>query len=445
MTTSAQVGPPVPPDDSSRLYRLLEILHDALDGVTSLEAEYRDWSRPTRTLSLLIEAGAKEQGTEQPRVRWQGAGPFPRPVETRRRIWLVKPDRLRVEVAENGHVARLAVRDGARWWRWDQGAGADSGDVSPRDGGQVLPRLLDPPLLTPVRLLGGVRLDHLGTGHRAGRAVLTARGRPRRPSSAGPQLQYELEFDAEHGTMLRLAAYDNRRCVQITEAIGVRYGQELNPVLFTWPPPDIARDPAAPSGERGTGFWQDTPSLKSVEYGFGGLTRTTVWLTGLPSAGKTTLARALASELSNHAGRTCILDGDELRMTLSSDLGLSRADRAEQARRTAHVAAIVSGTGAIAIVALVSPYAEDRRHARAIHEQAGVRFIEIWVDTPVEVCQARDPKGLYADARAGRLSGLTGYDAPYEPPNAADFQVSGCDQPPEAAAMKIARLVCRLE
>ena len=164
----------------------------------------------------------------------------------------------------------------------------------------------------------------------------------------------------------------------------------------------------------------------------------TVWLTGLPSAGKTTLARALEAEFSRRGLRACVLDGDELRAGLSSDLGLSRADRAEQARRVAHVATIVAATGATPIVALVSPFAEDRHRARAIHELAGVQFLEVWVNTPLEVCEARDPKRLYERGRAGDLTGLTGIDAPYEPPDAPDFEVSGCDEPPERVAARIA-------
>jgi len=113
-----------------------------------------------------------------------------------------------------------------------------------------------------------------------------------------------------------------------------------------------------------------------------------------------------------------VLDGDVLREGLSSDLGLTRADRAEQARRAAHVAAIVAASGFVAIVALVSPYADDRQRARHIHEEQGLRFSEVWVDTPLVVCEQRDPKGLYSRARAGSLQGMTGVDAPYEPCNA---------------------------
>jgi bifunctional enzyme CysN/CysC len=132
-----------------------------------------------------------------------------------------------------------------------------------------------------------------------------------------------------------------------------------------------------------------------------------------------------------------VLDGDLLRKGLSSDLGTSAADRSEQARRTAHVAALIAGAGMVAIVSLISPYAEDRRRARSIHDAAGLGFHEIWVDTPLDVCQERDPKGLYARMRAGEIRGVTGVDAPYEPPSDPDVRVCGDQCSPEDAAGEI--------
>src|SRR5207302_834953 len=133
----------------------------------------------------------------------------------------------------------------------------------------------------------------------------------------------------------------------------------------------------------------------------------------------------------------CVIDGDVLRRGLSSDLGLSPADRAEQARRACHVAALVAKGGLVAIVALISPFAEDRRLAREAHDEMHVPFLEVWVDTPVTVCEQRDPKGLYAQARSGQLHGLTGLNAPYEPPVAADVRVAADIETPEAAARRI--------
>jgi len=166
----------------------------------------------------------------------------------------------------------------------------------------------------------------------------------------------------------------------------------------------------------------------------------TLWLTGLSGAGKTTLALAIEQELAGIGRPSCVLDGDELRRGLTSDLGLSREDRAEQARRAAHVAALISRSGVIAIVALISPYRQDRRNAREIHQELGLRFLEVWVDTPFEICERRDPKGLYARARAGELHDFTGLDAPYEPPRSPDLQVDGCDEDSAQMARQIVAL-----
>jgi bifunctional enzyme CysN/CysC len=157
-----------------------------------------------------------------------------------------------------------------------------------------------------------------------------------------------------------------------------------------------------------------------------------VWITGLPGSGKTTLAEAVRRRLSGDGRPSCILDGDELRSGLSSDLGLTREDRAEQARRAAHVARLISRAGIVAIVALVSPYAEDRTLARETH--TGLEFLEVWVDTPLAVCEQRDPKGLFRRARAGELGGLTGVDSPYELPSAPDVTVRGYGVEPTVAA-----------
>ena len=164
-----------------------------------------------------------------------------------------------------------------------------------------------------------------------------------------------------------------------------------------------------------------------------------MWLTGLPAAGKTSLALAVDEHLQRLGVAACVLDGDELRDGLSSDLGLTHEDRTEQARRAGHVAALVAASGVIAVVALVSPFAEDRRLARDLHLRRGLRFLEVWVDTPLAVCQARDPKGLYARARAGELTGLTGLDAPYEAPQRPELRVNGSGETPAEGAARIVR------
>lgn len=140
----------------------------------------------------------------------------------------------------------------------------------------------------------------------------------------------------------------------------------------------------------------------------------TIWLTGLPGAGKTTLARSLEQALFIR-GRSCtVLDGDELRRGLCSDLGYSPADRSENIRRTAEVARLLNGAGAFAIVALISPLAADRAQAR--HIVGTQQMIEVHVAAPLETCEARDPKGLYARARRGEVPDFTGISAPYEVP-----------------------------
>ncbi|MGE0361299.1 MAG: adenylyl-sulfate kinase [Vicinamibacterales bacterium] len=140
----------------------------------------------------------------------------------------------------------------------------------------------------------------------------------------------------------------------------------------------------------------------------------TVWLTGLSGSGKSTIARELERTLHAQGRHAFVLDGDTLRTGLNHDLGFSREDRAENVRRTAEVARVLNDAGLIAIVALISPFREERERARQI-VGAG-RFVEVHVDTPLEVCEARDVKGLYARARAGEVPEFTGISSPYEPP-----------------------------
>jgi bifunctional enzyme CysN/CysC len=142
----------------------------------------------------------------------------------------------------------------------------------------------------------------------------------------------------------------------------------------------------------------------------------TVWLTGLPASGKSTLAGEIERALVAQGRPAFRLDGDELRRGICRDLGFSRADRDENVRRAALIARWFAEAGVVALVALVSPHADARARARETHEQAGVCFLEVHVDTPLEVCEQRDPKGLYRQARAGALRGFTGIDDPYEPP-----------------------------
>src|SRR5918994_2010959 len=151
---------------------------------------------------------------------------------------------------------------------------------------------------------------------------------------------------------------------------------------------------------------------------------TTVWFTGLSGAGKSTLAEAVADRLRDAGRGVAVLDGDALRLGLNADLGFSAADRAENVRRVGEVARLMAGAGLVALVPVISPYRADRDRVRQIHDVAGLRFVEVFVDTPLAVCEQRDVKGLYAKARAGQLRGFTGVDDPYEPPLAADVHLA---------------------
>jgi len=151
----------------------------------------------------------------------------------------------------------------------------------------------------------------------------------------------------------------------------------------------------------------------------------TLWLTGLPSAGKTTLATALGARLHRPVE---VLDGDEVREFLSRGLGFSREDRDTNVLRIGWVAATLARHGVLVLASVISPYAGTRDRVRALHEERGAGFLEVHVDTPVEVCSARDVKGLYARQAAGELHGLTGVDAPYEPPLAPEAVVRTHEQ-----------------
>jgi bifunctional enzyme CysN/CysC len=177
--------------------------------------------------------------------------------------------------------------------------------------------------------------------------------------------------------------------------------------------------------------WDRSHLARGVRWDLLGHRGATVWLTGLPAAGKSTIAAALEERIARDGYRAYRLDGDNLRYGLNSDLGFEPGDRAENIRRVAHVASLFADSGTIAIVSVISPYAVDRKLARTVHEQGELEFLEVFVNTPLEECERRDPKGLYARARVGKISGVTGVDAPYETPRQADVELRPCERPLE--------------
>jgi adenylylsulfate kinase len=152
-------------------------------------------------------------------------------------------------------------------------------------------------------------------------------------------------------------------------------------------------------------------------------TGATVWLTGLPSAGKTTIAYALAEQLRGDGHRVEVLDGDEIREFLSSGLGFTREDRHTNVQRIGFVAELLASNGVKVLVPVIAPYADSREAVRKRHQGQGTAYLEVHVATPVEVCSVRDVKGLYAKQAAGEISGLTGVDDPYEIPADPDLRI----------------------
>lgn len=148
----------------------------------------------------------------------------------------------------------------------------------------------------------------------------------------------------------------------------------------------------------------------------------TVWLTGLPSAGKSTLA-GLAADAMGGARLVEVLDGDAVRRTFFPELGFSRADREENVHRIGRLALLLARNGVTVLVAVIAPYRGARDRVRRLHSDAGVPYTEVWVDAPLATCAERDVKGLYAMAGRGELHGLTGVDDPYEPPAAPELHL----------------------
>ena len=169
----------------------------------------------------------------------------------------------------------------------------------------------------------------------------------------------------------------------------------------------------------------------------------TVWFTGLPGSGKSTLARAVESGLVDAGVLACVVDGDNLRFGLNADLGFSPEDRTENIRRAGEVCALLRGAGAVVLASFVSPYRRDRDRVRGLHPPGA--FVEVFVDAPLSVCEQRDPKGLYAKARAGAIADFTGVSAPYEHPLDAEMHVRTADlDAADAAAAVLAEVLARV-
>ena len=160
-----------------------------------------------------------------------------------------------------------------------------------------------------------------------------------------------------------------------------------------------------------------------------------LWFTGLPASGKTTMANAVEQRLHAVGRHSYVLDGDNLRRGLTKDLGFTAVNRVENVRRVAEVARLFVDAGLIVLVAVIAPFRDERRMARRMMEEG--EFIEIFVDAPLEVCERRDPKGLYRKARAGEIRNFTGIDSPYEPPESPDVVLKTAERSVEELADQV--------
>jgi bifunctional enzyme CysN/CysC len=187
--------------------------------------------------------------------------------------------------------------------------------------------------------------------------------------------------------------------------------------------------------------WQGTRMTRERRWEALGHPGATLWFTGLPGAGKSTMAAAVEERLIAAGQSAFLLDGDNLRHGLNGDLGFDETARRENVRRTAHVARLLAESGTIALVSLVSPYAADREFAATLHTDEDLDFIEVFINAPLELCEKRDPKGLYARARAGELAGLTGVGAPYEAPADPDLVLGAFEESVERGVERVLELL----
>ncbi|CAO3460688.1 Sulfate adenylyltransferase subunit 1 (EC 2.7.7.4) / Adenylylsulfate kinase (EC 2.7.1.25) [Azospirillum argentinense] len=185
--------------------------------------------------------------------------------------------------------------------------------------------------------------------------------------------------------------------------------------------------------------WQRMRVDKAARAAVNGQKPCVLWFTGLSGAGKSTVADLVEQELHRRGRRTMSLDGDNVRHGLNKDLGFTNADRVENIRRVAEVAKLMTEAGLIVLASFISPFRNERRMARDLMEDG--EFLEIFVDAPLEVCEARDPKGLYRKARSGRLPNFTGIDSPYEPPEAPELHLHAGDHTPQELATRVVAML----
>jgi bifunctional enzyme CysN/CysC len=186
--------------------------------------------------------------------------------------------------------------------------------------------------------------------------------------------------------------------------------------------------------------WQATDISRDNHAAMKNQTPAVLWLTGLSGSGKSTIANIVEKKLARMNRHTFLLDGDNVRHGLNMDLGFTEADRVENIRRVGEVAKLMTDAGLIVITAFISPFRSERDMVRAMMQPG--EFVEIFVDTPLEVAEGRDVKGLYAKARAGQLKNFTGIDSPYEAPELPELRIDTTTMSPEEAAdLIIARLI----
>lgn len=188
-------------------------------------------------------------------------------------------------------------------------------------------------------------------------------------------------------------------------------------------------------------FWQPGAVSRSTRAAVTGGRGATVWFTGLSGSGKSTIATRVEEALVGMGRTAYLLDGDNIRHGLNADLGFSNQDRAENVRRVGEVAILFADAGIVSLVPVISPYRADRQLVRKRHEEAGLDFFQVYVNTPLEICERRDPKGLYAKARAGQITGFTGIDDPYEPPGSPDLEIRTVEMTVDEAVAAVLSLL----